>query len=172
MKCPFCAAIETKVVDSRLNQQGDITRRRRSCLKCEGRFTTYERVEELMPAIIKRDGRREPYDREKMQGGIMKACQKLKVPIQKIDELVDRIEKRTQSFGVKEIPSQKLGDFVMIELHQLDKVAYIRFASVYRKFKDVDEFLTEIKNPSEIPVEMDPSEPELLSFSFMNGDAP
>jgi transcriptional repressor NrdR len=145
MKCPFCYEPETKVIDSRLNQPGDITRRRRECLQCEGRFTTYERVEEVMPLIIKKDGRREPYQRDKILGGIKKACQKRDVPTQKIDELISRIEKRIQSYGLKEMPAKTLGQMVMIELHQLDKVAYVRFSSVYREFKDVEEFVAELK---------------------------
>src|SRR5580698_2478400 len=109
MKCPFCNTLDTKVIDSRLNQTGDITRRRRSCPRCEGRFTTYERVEEVMPLVIKKDGRREPYDRPKVLDGLAKACQKRSVPTQKMDELVGKIEKRIQSYGLKEVPSRTIG---------------------------------------------------------------
>lgn len=146
MKCPYCTALDTKVIDSRLNQPGDMTRRRRECPKCQGRFTTYERVEEIMPVVIKKDGRREAYSRQKIMDGILKACQKRSVPIHKIEELLNRIEKRVQSFGLKEVPSKTIGQMVMIELHKLDKVAYVRFASVYREFKDVEEFLAELQD--------------------------
>lgn len=148
MKCPYCSTSDTKVIDSRLNQTGDMTRRRRECPRCEGRFTTYERVEEMMPAVIKKDGRREPYSRQKMVDGMQKACQKRSVPLQKIDEAANRIEKRVQSFGLKEVFARTVGQMVMIELHKLDKVAYVRFSSVYREFKDVEEFVADIQ---EIP---------------------
>lgn len=157
MRCPFCAMIDTKVIDSRLNQTGDITRRRRECPRCDARFTTYERVEETMPLLIKKDGRREPYYREKVIGGIKKACQKRNVPTLKIDEIVSRIEKQIQSFGLKEIPSKTIGHFVMVELHKLDKVAYVRFSSVYREFRDVNEFVSELLEP--IVPEEDPGLP-------------
>ncbi|MBI3535757.1 MAG: transcriptional repressor NrdR [Deltaproteobacteria bacterium] len=147
MKCPFCAILDTKVIDSRLNQTGEITRRRRECLRCEGRFTTYERVEEIMPMIIKKDGRREPWLREKIIGGIKKACQKRNVPTNKIEDIVNEIEKQIQAFGLKEIPAKTVGHYVMLELHKLDKVAYVRFSSVYRAFKDVDDFVAELKVP-------------------------
>lgn len=148
MKCPFCANLDTKVIDSRLNQTGDITRRRRECPNCEGRFTTYERVEEVMPLVIKKDGRREPYDREKVLDGIKKACQKRSVATQKVEELVSLIEKRVQSYGLKEVPARTIGHMVMVELHKLDKVAYVRFASVYREFRDVEEFVAELQGPA------------------------
>ncbi len=147
MKCPFCSTDDTKVIDSRLNQTGDITRRRRQCPRCEGRFTTYERVEEVMPMIIKKDGRREPYFRDKILGGIKKACQKREVPLQKIEECVGGIERKLQSYGLKEVPAKTLGQMIMQELHKLDKVAYVRFASVYREFRDVDEFVAELQEP-------------------------
>lgn len=145
MRCPYCTVSDTKVIDSRLNQTGDMTRRRRECPRCQGRFTTYERVEEIMPVVIKKDGRREPYSRAKMLEGIQKACQKRSVPLEKIEEAAGRIEKRLQSFGLKETPSRTIGQMVMIQLHQLDTVAYVRFASVYREFKDVEEFVAEIQ---------------------------
>jgi transcriptional repressor NrdR len=148
MKCPFCSTLDTKVIDSRLNQTGDLTRRRRECPKCEGRFTTYERVEEVMPSVVKKDGRREPYDREKVLSGIKKACQKRTVPIQKIEELVSSIEKKIQTYSLKEVPARTIGQMVMVELHQLDKVAYVRFASVYREFRDVEEFVAELQIPA------------------------
>jgi len=161
MKCPYCSVLETKVVDSRLNQSGDITRRRRECIRCEGRFTTYERVEEVMPLVIKKDGRREAFEREKILGGMKKACQKRAVNTQKIEELVAKIEKRIQSYGLKEIPARNVGQMVMSELHMLDKVAYVRFSSVYRDFRDVEEFVAELQEP---PVTQD--DPSLLVFPF------
>ena len=145
MKCPFCSALDTKVIDSRLNQIGDITRRRRSCPKCEGRFTTYERVEEVMPVVIKKDGRRENFVREKILDGLQKACQKRPVPSEQIEEVVTLIEKRIQSYGLKEVPTKTIGQMIMLELHKLDKVAYVRFASVYREFRDVEEFVAELQ---------------------------
>ncbi|MGZ3689134.1 MAG: transcriptional regulator NrdR [Bdellovibrionota bacterium] len=161
MKCPYCSTLDTKVIDSRINQTSDITRRRRECPRCEGRFTTYERVEEVMPSIIKKDGRREPYARPKVQGGIQAACSKRNVPTHMIEELVARIEKKLQSYGLKEVPSRTIGHMVMIELHALDKVAYVRFASVYRDFRDVEEFVAELQEPP-IPAQDQVS----LSFSF------
>ena len=133
------------MIDSRLNQTGDITRRRRGCLQCGSRYTTYERVEEIMPNVIKKDGRREPYSREKVTGGVQKACQKRPVTTPEIENIVSKIEKRIQGFGMKEVPARAIGQMVMAELHKLDKVAYVRFASVYREFKDVDEFLAELQ---------------------------
>jgi transcriptional repressor NrdR len=162
MKCPFCNTVDTKVIDSRMNQLGDSTRRRRECPRCEGRFTTYERVEEVMPLVIKKDGRREPYQREKLLGSFKKACWKRQVPTQKLEDCVARIEKRVQSYGLKEVPARTIGQMVMRELHPLDKVAFVRFASVYREFKDVDEFIAELK-ASPVTSEDDPS---LLMFPF------
>ncbi len=145
MKCPHCQTFETKVIDSRMNQTADITRRRRECPKCHSRFTTYERIEEIIPAIIKKDGRREAYNREKLAHGLHKSCQKRNISTQKIEECVGRIEKQMQATGLKEIPSRSMGEMVMRELHALDKVAYVRFASVYRDFRDLEEFVTEIR---------------------------
>lgn len=145
MKCPFCSTLETKVIDSRINQTGDITRRRRECPRCGGRFTTYERVEEMMPEVVKKDGRRETFNRQKIVEGIQKACQKRSIPMSKIEESVNKIEKTIQSLGEKEIQSSVIGQMIMGELHRLDKVAYVRFASVYREFKDVEDFVTELQ---------------------------
>lgn len=145
MKCPFCGHVENRVVDSRINHQGDITRRRRECEKCSSRFTTYERVEELMPLVIKKDGRRAEFDREKILQGIRLACRKRNISAGELEEMVREVEVRAQMAGVREIPSQELGQFVMEALRKRDKVAYIRFASVYREFKDVDEFLLELQ---------------------------
>lgn len=162
MRCPYCSFSETKVIDSRLNQTGDSTRRRRVCPRCEGRFTTYERIEEVMPLVIKKDGRREPYVREKLRQGLEKACQKRAVAAQKIDEIVSLIEKRLQSYGLKEVPTKTVGEMLMAELHKLDKVAYVRFASVYREFKDVEEFVAELQEPP--TPDTDPAAP-LFSFA-------
>jgi transcriptional repressor NrdR len=152
MKCPRCSSLDNKVIDSRINQYGDITRRRRECIACQGRYTTYERVEALMPMVIKKDGRREAFDREKIFGGIQKACQKRSITTSQIEKTVSDIEKRASAFSVKELPSRTLGQLVMTALHGLDMVAYIRFASVYREFKDVEEFVTDLKlNPPAAP---------------------
>ena len=161
MKCPYCSALENKVIDSRINQTGDITRRRRECLHCQGRFTTYERVEAVMPMIIKKDGRREPFDREKLFSGFQKACQKRPITTAQIEKAVDAIERRVATFSVKELPSRTIGELVMVELHKLDKVAYVRFASVYREFQDVEEFVEDLK---EWP--QSPSSADELSFEF------
>ena len=150
-----------------MNQQGDATRRRRECPKCEGRFTTYERVEEVMPAVIKKDGRRETYDRQKILGGIHAACQKRSVPIQKIEDAMARIEKRIQGYGLKEIPSRTIGEMVMVELQRLDKVAYIRFASVYREFRDVKEFVAELQGLPAHPESETTETPESMTFEFI-----
>lgn len=149
-----------------MNQPGDMIRRRRECPRCEGRFTTYERVEELMPAVIKKDGRRESYEREKVLAGLRASCQKRSVPTQKIDELVNSIEKRIQSYGLKEIPTRTIGQMVMIELHKLDKVAYVRFASVYREFQDVEEFVAELQAPPPNATQ----DPDSLSFPFVSNE--
>lgn len=163
MKCPFCTTLQTRVVDSRLNQTGDITRRRRECLRCEGRFTTYERVEEVMPAVVKKDGRLEPYTREKLVGGVQKACQKRPVNSDQIEKLVSEIERRVQSYGLKEIPAKTLGEMVMLKLSEIDKVAYVRFASVYRDFRDVEEFMAELKEEPQKS-----QDPQTLAFSFVD----
>jgi transcriptional repressor NrdR len=166
VKCPFCTTLDTKVIDSRINQPGDMIRRRRECPRCEGRFTTYERVEEIMPAVIKKDDRREPFVREKILSGINKACQKRSVPILKIEELLNQIEKRIQSYGLKEIPSRAIGQMVMVELHKLDKVAYVRFSSVYREFRDVEEFVAELQSPP--PTAQ--NDAESLTFPFVSNE--
>ncbi len=145
MKCPICGFLEDKVVDSRLGKEGDVIRRRRECLKCERRFTTYERVEESLPLVVKRDGRREPFDRQKILQGMIKACEKRPISISTLEELADKIEKRLFSKGEREIPSTVIGEGVMEELYKLDDVAYVRFASVYRQFKDITQFMEELK---------------------------
>jgi transcriptional repressor NrdR len=145
MKCPYCGHLDNKVIDSRLNKESTITRRRRSCLSCDQRFTTYERLEVMLPMLVKKDGRREVWDRQKMVIGLEKACEKRSVSCDKIDEFVDEIEKKLQGYGSKEVPSKVIGEWVMEELPNLDEVAYVRFASVYRQFKDVNEFMDELK---------------------------
>jgi transcriptional repressor NrdR len=145
MKCPFCHADEDKVIDSRSSKDGGIIRRRRECLQCARRFTTYERVEEMLPMLVKKDGRREVYDRLKVIGGLKKACEKRPVSTTAIEQIADRIEQMLQERGEKEVPSSVVGEAVMRELHKLDQVAYVRFASVYREFKDVNEFMRELQ---------------------------
>ena len=146
MKCPRCANMENKVIDSRMNRDGDLIRRRRECLSCSDRFTTYERIERSMPLVIKKDGRREAFDRIKILDGVRKACQKRPISTDKMEELVVRVEKYFQDSGEKEISALSVGEKVVKELYQLDDVAYVRFASVYRSFKDVNEFMSELKD--------------------------
>lgn len=145
MKCPFCDDVEDKVVDSRMAKEGEVIRRRRECLSCKRRYTTYERVEETMPVVVKKDGRREPFDRTKIVSGLKKACEKRAISMATIEAVADRIEKRIQELGETEIDSTLVGEEVMKELSQLDQIAYVRFASVYREFKDIDQFMDEIK---------------------------
>ena len=145
MKCPFCGHLEDKVVDSRSSKEGDAIRRRRECLKCEARFTTYERVEEVLPLVVKKDGRREPFDRQKILQGLLKACEKRPVGIVALEDAVSKIEKKLQESGEKEILSSVIGEEVMHALHKPDQVAYVRFASVYREFKDINEFMEELR---------------------------
>lgn len=145
MKCPFCDELEDKVVDSRMAKEGEVIRRRRECLGCKRRYTTYERVEEILPVVVKKDGRRESFDRNKILAGLKKACEKRPISIDTIEVVTDRIEKRIQEMGETEIESRVVGEEVMKELHQLDQVAYVRFASVYREFKDIDQFMDELK---------------------------
>ena len=146
MRCPYCSSIDNKVVDSRMGKVGDSIRRRRECLKCEGRFTTYERVEEVLPSVIKKDGRREPFDRLKILNGLKKACEKRPISTEMLEKTVEEIEKSLQEKGLKEIPSTVIGEEVMERLHKLDEVAYVRFASVYRSFRDINEFMSELKD--------------------------
>jgi len=145
MKCPFCGHLEDKVIDSRTSKEGDAIRRRRECLKCERRFTSYERVEEVMPLVVKKDGRREPFDRQKILHGLEKACEKRPISIEQREELVNRLERGLLAQGAKEIPSTWIGEEVMRALRDMDKVAYVRFASVYRQFKDINELMDEVK---------------------------
>jgi transcriptional repressor NrdR len=145
VKCPFCDELEDKVVDSRMAKEGEVIRRRRECIGCHRRYTTYERVEEILPVVVKKDGRRESFDRAKILSGIKKACEKRPISTATIEDAADRIEKRIQEMGESEIKSRVVGEEVMKELHQLDQVAYVRFASVYREFKDIDQFMDELK---------------------------
>ncbi len=145
MKCPFCDELEDKVVDSRMAKEGEVIRRRRECLSCKRRYTTYERVEESLPVVVKKDGRREPFDRSKILAGLKKACEKRPISTATLEAVTDRIEKRFQEMGESEIQSRTIGEEVMKELHQLDQIAYVRFASVYREFKDIDQFMDELK---------------------------
>jgi transcriptional repressor NrdR len=140
MKCPFCANLETQVVETRISEEADFIRRRRQCGACEKRFTTYERPDVTFPAIVKKDGRRIEYKRTKILGSMNLALRKRPVSTEQIDSAIERIEEKLLSLGLKEVPSTRLGELVMRELKKLDKVAYVRFASVYRSFEDIDEF--------------------------------
>ena len=144
MRCPFCGAGDTKVIDSRLTGEGDQVRRRRQCIVCEERFTTYERAELTLPRIIKNDGSREPFRVEKILAGINRALEKRPVSTEAIDGAIDRIRRHLATAGEREVPSRRIGDLVMGELRRLDQVAYVRFASVYRSFQDVNAFREEI----------------------------
>jgi len=146
MKCPFCHHGENRVIDSRISKDGNAIRRRRECLGCGKRFTTYEVVEDVLPMVVKKDGRREPFDRLKIRNGLIKALEKRPVSIDEIDAVVDKVERACQENLGKEIPSATIGEKVMEELHHLDTVAYVRFASVYRQFRDVNDFLAELKD--------------------------
>jgi transcriptional repressor NrdR len=145
MHCPFCMAVETKVVDSRLSNEGEAVRRRRECLTCGDRFTTFETVELVLPHLVKRDGSRVPFDQDKLRNGILKALEKRPVSIDIVDKSLADIIKKVHAFGEREIQSQQLGEWVMDELKKMDQVAYVRFASVYRSFQDLDEFRNEIE---------------------------
>ena len=145
MKCPYCSELDNKVIDSRLSKDGNVIRRRRECLVCERRFTTYEHIEEVPITIIKKDGRREVFNREKVAAGLKRACEKRNVSVNAIEEFLDELERDLKEMGEKEIPSTVVGERVMAKLHDLDDVAYVRFASVYREFKDVNDFVSELK---------------------------
>lgn len=144
MKCPFCGDLEDKVIDSRVSHDGGAIRRRRECVGCTRRFTTYERVEEALPLVLKKDGRREPFDRQKLLAGLQRACVKRPVTSDHLDQIVGETEKRLQESGEKEVPSTAIGAMVMERLQAVDDVAYVRFASVYRDFHDVTEFMNEL----------------------------
>lgn len=140
MHCPFCGHDETQVVETRESDEGDVVRRRRRCLKCEKRFTTYERIDIVMPAVVKKDGARVEFDAEKLRASMALALRKRPVSVEQIDAALDRIRDKLLASGAREVPSARLGELVMRELKRIDKVAYVRFASVYRSFEDVDEF--------------------------------
>lgn len=145
MKCPFCSNIEDKVVDSRESREGDVIRRRRECLKCERRFTSYERIDEIPYMVIKKDGRREAFNRDKVMAGLLRACEKRPVSTTKLDAIVNAVEAFVQTSPERERPTAKIGEMIMRRLKELDKVAYVRFASVYLEFQDVGEFMDELK---------------------------
>lgn len=145
MKCPSCGYQETKVIDSRLNTDGTSTRRRRECLECEKRFTTYEYVEQVPLLVVKRDGRRQPFDRKKIIAGLMKACEKRPVSVDKMEEITGEIERAIQRKYDREVNSKEIGELIMEKLAALDEVAYVRFASVYRQFRDVNQFMSELQ---------------------------
>ena len=146
MKCPFCGHTENKVIDSRISKDGKAVRRRRECLKCTKRFTTYEYVEDVLPMVVKKDGRREQFDRQKILTGIKKACEKRPISMESIDKLVENVEQVCQEMQLEEISSTLIGEKIMNELKAFDGVAYVRFASVYRQFRDVGEFMSELKD--------------------------
>lgn len=144
MNCPFCNYYETKVIDSRPTDEGQAIRRRRECLKCSKRFTTYEKIEKIPLIVVKKDGNRQPYDRNKILNGILKACEKRPVPLNLIEETVDEIEKELYNSLEKEVTSQHIGEMIMNRLKEIDEVSYVRFASVYRQFKDINTFMEEL----------------------------
>lgn len=145
MKCPYCGNVEDKVVDSRLAAEGNSIRRRRECLKCEHRFTTYEQIEENPLMVVKKDGRREPFERKKILAGLVKACEKRPISMENLEKLVDKMEFTIQKNYEKEVKSKEIGELAIKMLQELDEIAYVRFASVYRQFKDVGQFMKELK---------------------------
>lgn len=145
MRCPFCSHLEDRVVDSRESREGDSIRRRRECLKCERRFTSYERIDEIPYMVVKKDGRREPFSRDKAMAGLLRACEKRPIPTAKLDAIINAVESYVQSSPERERPTSKIGEMIMRRLKDLDKVAYVRFASVYLEFQDVTEFMHELK---------------------------
>ena len=145
MKCPFCGHLGDKVVDSRESKEGEVIRRRRECLSCGKRFTSYERIDQVPHMVVKKDGRRERFDREKVMKGLLLACQKRPVPTKILEGIVDKVEAMVHESPDREVPAETIGEFVMESLKQLDKVAFVRFASVYREFKDVDQFMSALK---------------------------
>jgi transcriptional repressor NrdR len=146
LKCPACRATDNHVVDSRLGKDGDVVRRRRECEKCGRRFTTYERIEEYLPSVIKKDGRREPFDRLKIMAGMRRACEKRPVSVETLEETIDGIERQLLERGEREVQSTEIGEAVCTALHGIDEVAYVRFASVYRSFQDIGEFMKELQD--------------------------
>jgi transcriptional repressor NrdR len=148
MRCSSCRSLDSSVIDSRLSKDGDVIRRRRRCVRCGRRFTTYERIEESLPVVVKKDDRREPYDRTKVVGGIKKACEKRPVSVDIIEAVAGRVGRQLQEEGSREVPSSFIGEAIMRELRVVDTVAYVRFASVYRSFEDVGEFMREVRELS------------------------
>jgi transcriptional repressor NrdR len=153
MKCPFCEHLEDKVVDSRESKEGQVIRRRRECLSCGKRFTSYERIDQIPHLVVKKDGRRERFDREKVLAGLLKACEKREVSIKALESITDKVEAMVHETPDREVPSVQIGEYLMERLRELDKVAFVRFASVYRDFKDVDQFLSTLKGLLEGPRE-------------------
>jgi transcriptional repressor NrdR len=145
VKCPFCSHLEDKVVDSRESKEGDVIRRRRECLSCAKRFTSYERIDQVPHMVVKKDGRRERFDRDKVMQGLLKACEKRPVAVKALESIVDGVEALVQESPDREVPTTQVGEFLMTHLRELDKVAFVRFASVYRDFKDVDQFMATLK---------------------------
>jgi len=145
VKCPFCSHIEDKVVDSRESKEGEVIRRRRECLSCGKRFTSYERIDQIPHLVVKKDGRRERFDREKVLAGLLRACEKRPVAMKSLESVVDRVEVMVHESPDREVPADQIGEFLMERLKELDKVAFVRFASVYRDFKDVDQFMATLK---------------------------
>jgi transcriptional repressor NrdR len=145
VKCPFCSHLEDKVVDSRESREGEVIRRRRECLACGKRFTSYERIDQIPHLVVKKDGRRERFDREKVLAGLLKACEKRPVSMKSLESVVDRVEAMVHESPDREVPADQIGEFLMERLRELDKVAFVRFASVYRDFKDVDQFMATLK---------------------------
>jgi transcriptional repressor NrdR len=146
VKCPYCGHLEDKVVDSRESREGEVIRRRRECLECGRRFTSYERVDEIPYMVVKKDGKRERFERQKLIAGLLKACEKRPVKVSALEAIADRVEGALQERPDREMPATEIGQIVMQELRQLDKVAYVRFASVYRHFRDIGEFMTELED--------------------------
>lgn len=159
MRCPFCTTLDNRVIDSRLSSGGEVTRRRRECDGCSRRYTTYERVEQVMPLVVKKDGRREPFDRVKLLAGLSRACQKRPVSSEALERLVDSIERALVESGDKETTSRAIGERVLVVLRDLDRVAYVRFASVYRSFDDVEQFMAELRDLKDAPPLGIPSPP-------------
>ena len=151
MKCPYCGELDNKVIDLRMTKHGNTVRRRRECLDCNRRFTTYERVEQVPMVLVKKDGRRENFDRAKALVGMQKACEKRNISINTLEQFVDELEREIQEIGEKEIPASVVGERVMAKLHELDAVAYVRFASVYREFKDIKDFMLQLKELLDTP---------------------
>lgn len=145
MRCPFCTTLENKVIDSRLSQGGEVIRRRRECEGCKKRYTTYERVEQALPLVMKKDGKRQPFDREKILAGLRRSCAKRDISAEALERVVEAVQRAVVELGESEVPSKLVGRFVLKELESLDQVAYVRFASVYREFQDVREFVAELE---------------------------